>query len=84
MDTFRVVLPFTWRDREVLFTGDTLLSNGKRSSRPLPFPGTNFKEYRRSVERLARLEFDVACRGHGRPVLGDAGPMVQEILDNYS
>ena len=74
---------FHLEDRGVLFTGDTLLSNGKRFSRPLPFPGTNFKEYRRSVERLAGLDFDVACPGHGRPILGGAGPRVQEMLDDY-
>ena len=74
---------FYLEDRGVLFTGDTLLSNGKRFSRPLPFPGTDFREYRRSVERLARIEFDVACPGHGKPILSGAGPKVQEMLEDY-
>ena len=70
-------------ERGVLFTGDILLSDGKRFTRPIPFPGTNFKEYRRSVERLARMEFDVACVGHGRPLMGDATSKVHEMLENY-
>ena len=74
---------FHLESRGVLFTGDVLLSDGKRFSRPLPFPGTDFKAYRRSVERLAQMDFDVACVGHGRPILAGAGPKVQEMLDNY-
>jgi glyoxylase-like metal-dependent hydrolase (beta-lactamase superfamily II) len=37
----------------VLFTGDTLLANGRRFRRPVMFPGTNLRDYRASVERLA-------------------------------
>ena len=67
----------------VLFTGDMLLSDGKRFTRPIPFPGTDFKAYRRSVERLARLQFDIACVGHGRPLMGDATSKVHEMLESY-
>ena len=70
-------------ERRVLFTGDILISDGKRFSKPLPFPGTNFKSYRRSVERLAELPFDVACVGHGRPLVGGATGKVGEMLENY-
>ena len=48
-------------ERGVLFSGDMLLSDGRVFFRPFPFPGTNFRAYRSSVKRLARLEFDVAC-----------------------
>ena len=70
-------------DRGVLFSGDMLLSNGKRFSRAIPFPGTNLKSYRRSVERLAQLQFDVACVGHGRPLVGGATDKVRDMLENY-
>lgn len=71
------------RSRGVLFTGDSLLSNGKVFRRPIPFPGTNFKDYRRSIERISRLDFEVALPGHGQPMLTGGQAMVKEMLHNY-
>lgn len=70
-------------ERRVLITGDMLISDGRRFYRPLPFPGTDFRAYRQSAERLAQLDFDVACVGHGRPVVGGAAVKVRQMLDNY-
>ncbi len=67
----------------VLFTGDTLLSNGARFGRPFPFPGHNEELYLRSLERLAALQFQVACGGHGRPLMADASQKLQEGLNTY-
>lgn len=72
-----------WAKQGVLFTGDTLLSDGYTFRRPIPFPGTNLKEYRASVERLAQLPFEVACVGHGKPVLQGGSARLQEMLDRY-
>jgi glyoxylase-like metal-dependent hydrolase (beta-lactamase superfamily II) len=69
--------------KKVIFTGDTLLADGYSFRRPLPFPGTNFRKYRASVERLAQLPFEVACVGHGRPVLQGGSARLQEMLDHY-
>jgi len=68
----------------VLFTGDTLLANGHRFRRPVFFPGTNLKDYRASVERLARLPFEAACVGHGSPLLEGGTARLHEMLDHYS
>ena len=76
-------IAFHLEELGVLFTGDMLISDGKRFTRPFPFPGTDLKTYRRSVERLAELSFDVACVGHGRPLVGGAKVKVREMLDNY-
>jgi glyoxylase-like metal-dependent hydrolase (beta-lactamase superfamily II) len=54
--------------RKVLFTGDTLLADGHCFRRPVPFPGTNFRDYRASVERLGQLSFETALVGHGTPM----------------
>ena len=70
-------------ERRVLITGDMLISDGRRFYRPLPFPGTDFKAYRQSVERLAGLDFAVACVGHGRPVVGGARDKLHGMLENY-
>ena len=68
----------------ILFTGDTLLADGHCFRRPFPFPGTNFGDYRKSVERLATLPFEAAFVGHGTSFLQDARLRLQEMLGNYS
>jgi len=72
------------RGRGIIFTGDSLLSNGRFFRRPLPFPGTDFKAYRRSIERIAHLDFEVALPGHGRPLVGGGKEKVKELLQGYS
>ena len=64
----------------VLFTGDTIFSNGRSVSRSVPFPGYNGRDYRRSLERLATLEFDTLCGGHGAPLVGGASEAVRALL----
>ncbi|MSQ41215.1 MAG: MBL fold metallo-hydrolase [Dehalococcoidia bacterium] len=58
---------------QALFVGDMLLSNGKRLSRSLFFPGSNAQDYRQSLHRLAALEFQAVLQGHGPPCLQE-GP----------
>jgi len=75
-------------DRGVLFTGDTLLGSGKTFSRPMPLPGYDAGLYQQSLARLGELEFDVACGGHGRPLVGGASRTLREMmragaLDSY-
>ena len=70
-------------EQQVLFTGDTLIADGHCFRRPVPFPGTNFRDYRASVERLDRLSFETACVGHGRPVLEGGSARLQEMLNSY-
>ncbi len=70
-------------EREVLFTGDILIGFGRGFTRPFQFPGTDLKAYRCSVERLAQLEFDVACVGYGKPIVGEAQKKLHDMLDNY-
>jgi len=70
-------------DQGVLFTGDTLLTDDQWFRRPVPFPGTNFQQYRASVERLAQVPFETACVGHGRPMLQGGSARLQEMLENY-
>ena len=53
------------RERGVLFTGDLVVNRGQRISPPLPFPRSNRERYRTSLERVAGLDFEVACFAHG-------------------
>ena len=69
--------------RGVLIAGDMLISDGKSFHRPVQFPGTDFRAYRRSIERIAALDFDTACVGHGNPVVGGAKAALERMLAGY-
>ena len=66
--------------RGLLFSGDTLFSDGKRVSRSVPFPGSDRHDYRRSLQRLATVEFDSLLGGHGAPLVGRASDRLRELL----
>ena len=61
-------LCFLLEDKGVLFTGDTLFSNGVRFSGSMPYPGSSMADYHSSLLKLRQLDFRVACGGHGRPL----------------
>ena len=66
--------------RGLLFSGDTLFSDGKRVSRSVPFPRSDRHDYRRSLQRLATVEFDSLLGGHGAPLVGGASDRLRELL----
>ena len=71
-------------EQKLLFTGDTLLADGYCFRRPVPFPGTSFRDYRSSLDRLVQLPFETACVGHGKPLHQTGALRLQEMLNDYS
>ncbi len=71
-------------ERGVLIAGDMLISDGKSFHRPVQFPGTDFRDYRRSIERIVSLDFDTVCPGHGKPVVGGAKAGLERMLTGYT
>ena len=67
-------------NRSLLFAGDTLFSDGTRLSRSVPFPGYDAQLYRESLKRLATLQFDALCGGHGVRLAGQASDRLRELL----
>ena len=58
-------------DDRVLFTGDNIASLG---AKPILGPFNVAREEAiESFRKLAQLDIDVACFGHGDPIIGDAG-----------
>ena len=64
----------------LLFTGDTIFSDGQNVSRSVPFPGYNGNDYRKSLDKIAALEFDVLCGGHGASLVGGASDKVRALI----
>lgn len=65
----------------LLFSGDTIFSEFGRVSRSMPFPGTDVDSYKRSIERLLTLDFEILCGGHGSPLIGGASTKLRELIE---
>ncbi|MGW2236408.1 MBL fold metallo-hydrolase [Streptomyces sp. NPDC001759] len=69
--------------RRVLFTGDTVAASPVDGG---VMPGVFNLDRPRllaSLHRLAALDCDVACFGHGDPVVGDAGTLLRRTADRH-
>lgn len=58
-----------WPERGILFTGDAAANITRVGQHPA---ADDPEQARRSFERLAGLEFEAACFGHGRTITGKA------------
>jgi len=65
---------------KLLIVGDAL--NKRRGTLRLPpkMASTDLTQAMDSVKGIARLDFDVLCFGHGRPLTGDAHAKMQELI----
>lgn len=66
---------------KVLIVGDTIINNRNRLSRPVPLR-SNRDEAEQSLRKLAQLDFDICCFGHGPP-LYSAKEKVVQFAANY-
>jgi glyoxylase-like metal-dependent hydrolase (beta-lactamase superfamily II) len=77
LGSIAVLLP----DLGVLFTGDSIAS---ADSAPILGPfNLNTADAVAAVRKLAQLDFDVACLGHGRPVVGSASRKVMAMIRSF-
>ena len=67
-------------DQGVLFSGDTIFSDGQHLSRSVPFPGYDRERYIKSLKRLSDLSFEGVCGGHGDPLLSGGGEELRDLL----
>jgi glyoxylase-like metal-dependent hydrolase (beta-lactamase superfamily II) len=68
-------------DLAVLFTGDTIASY---EGEPILGPfNIDRVEAMRSVQKQAGLEFDVACFGHGAPIVGGAAHRIRALAQRF-
>jgi len=66
---------------KLLIVGDAL--NGRRKTLRLPpkMASTDLTQAIDSVRRMAQLDFDSLCFGHGRPLTTDVHTKMQELLE---
>jgi glyoxylase-like metal-dependent hydrolase (beta-lactamase superfamily II) len=65
--------------KRLLFVGDALNGTGGFAL-PMRFGCSSHREALRSVEQLARLDFDTCLLGHGEPVTGNACAQMRELV----
>ena len=66
--------------KKLLIVGDALNSRYKNVRLPPKFVSTDLSQAIDSVKRIARLDFDVLCFGHGRPLIKDASARVHDLI----
>jgi glyoxylase-like metal-dependent hydrolase (beta-lactamase superfamily II) len=67
-------------DLGLLFSGDTIFSNGDQLSRSVPFPGYDRERYIRSLKRLSDFGFEGVCGGHGEPLRAGGSAKLRALL----
>lgn len=68
------------RDGGVLFVGDAASNMARTGLSPL---NEDLEVSRRSLERLASLEFEIACFSHGRPLRHGANQAFRELVAGF-
>jgi len=69
-------------ERGVLFVGDTIINNKDRLSRPLPL-GSDTRESEESLARVAQLDFETCCFGHGPTITAGARDLVADFVRSH-
>lgn len=72
------------RKRKILFCGDLLFNahpvTGKKGLRPsIPLVTVDREQVAESLRRIARLETEILCPGHGDPILRDAAAAIRTV-----
>ncbi|MBI2855858.1 MAG: MBL fold metallo-hydrolase [Chloroflexi bacterium] len=67
----------------VIFLGDMVVSSRGRIGGSMPYPKTNMRLYEQSLQRIAQLDFDIACLSHGNVLNGNADQRIRRMLDWY-
>lgn len=66
---------------KLLIVGDALDRHHKTVLPPHKMVSTDLRQAIDSVKRMARLDFDILCFGHGEPFIGDMGSKIQDLID---
>lgn len=66
--------------QRLLFAGDAIVRMGFNLHLPASMFTPDMEEAKRSIRKLAELEIDILCMGHGKPYIGNAGPVLKAFV----
>lgn len=69
------------RDK-LLIVSDTLVRSRRDIRLPHKTVATDFAEAMHSIRKMAELDFDILCFGHGKPFIGDASPKMRDLIES--
>lgn len=72
---------YYWPERGILFGGDALMRYPWGLRMPFRAASPDWDAVRQSIKRIATLDFDVLCLGHGRPLVGNAAAAVRQFAE---
>ena len=67
-------------DYKILFAGDLINNRYGHLRIPYDIINNNTEQVIKSIRRIADLDFDILCVGHGKPLFKDASPAVGNLL----
>lgn len=73
---------FYHADRKIAVVGDAINRRRGRLGAPPPLFSPNMEQARASIERIAALDIEVCCFGHGPPLVGDAQKRLRAFADS--
>ena len=77
-------LSFLLRSKRVLFVGDAAANYLGRLGPPVGIYSEDHAAVRASIAKIAALDFDVACFGHGRVLKGDACVAFRKLAEKVA
>jgi glyoxylase-like metal-dependent hydrolase (beta-lactamase superfamily II) len=70
--------------RKIIIVGDALNHRRGRLGAPPPMFSPDMAQAHASIRKIAQLDFEVCCFGHGPPLMVDARPRVQALAKSLS
>ena len=70
--------------KRVLFVGDAAANYFGRIGPPFGLSSEDHQEVKRSIAKIAGLEFDIACFGHGRVLKGGAAAAFRRLAEKVA
>ena len=74
-------LSFLYPSKKILFVGDAAANMLGRLAPPFGLYSEDHEAVKRSIATLAGLDFDVACFGHGRVLIGGAAAKFRRLAE---
>ncbi len=69
-----------WQPQQrLLFAGDAIVRLFLKLQPPMPVFCSDIEEARRSVHRIAELDVETLCMGHGKPIRHHAAPLIRKL-----
>lgn len=63
---------YWWPEKRLMFCGDVVMRLTGRLSKPFRLASPDWPEALRSIRKIANMDVDILCLGHGNPYIGGA------------